>query len=81
MLFVLFKYIIVDFLNLVISKLLVMLKFINVIWYVLINIFIYYDIFISEWFLIWIIFKFIEVWCRLEIFGLRKDVIIINNGN
>lgn len=80
MLFVLFKYIIIDFLNLVFSKLLVMLKFINVI-YVLINIFIYYDIFISEWFLIRIIFKFIEVWCRLEIFGLRKDVIIINNGN
>lgn len=80
MLFVLFKYMIIDFLNLVFSKLLEMLKFINVI-YVLINIFIYYDIFISEWFLIRIIFKFIEVWCRLEIFGLRKDVIIINNGN
>lgn len=62
MLFVLFKYIIIDFLNLVFSKLLVMLKFINVI-YVLIYIFIYYEIFISEWFLIRIIFKFIEVWC------------------
>lgn len=68
MLFVLFKYIIIDFLNLVFSKLLVMLKFINVI-YVLIYIFIYYEIFISEWFLIRIIFKFIEAWCGLEIFG------------
>lgn len=44
MLFVLFKYIIIDFLNLVFSKLLVMLKFINVIYvliYIFINIYLY----------------------------------------
>lgn len=80
MLSVSFKHTTIDLLNPAFSKPLVMLESINVI-HVLTNIFIHYDVFTSEWFLIRTTLKLTEAWCRSETLGLRKDVIIINNGN
>lgn len=80
MLSVSFKHTTIDLLNPAFSKPLVMLKSINVI-HVLTNIFIHYEIFTSEWFLIRTPLKLTEAWCQSETLGLRKDVIIINNGN
>lgn len=80
MLSVSLKHTTIDLLNPAFSKPLVMLKSINVI-HVLTNIFIHDDIFTSEWFLIQTTLKLTEAWCQSETLVLRKDVIIINNGN